>query len=239
MPLAVMGAMLEEVEHVVAELEEARSVSRGNRIYHRGTLWGHDAVVVFSHWGKVASAMTATTLISEFGADRIVFTGVAGGIDPSLRVGDVVVATRFVQHDLDARPLFARHEIPLLGRAYLDADPALTRALAFAARAYADARGDGARVVEGLVASGDRFFASDAARAELRDALPETLCVEMEGAAVAQVCAEYGVPLAVVRTISDAAGDHAATDFSAFLTQVASVYSHGILERLLRAGRTD
>jgi len=234
MPLAVMGAMPEEVEAIVAELQGVRTVSRGNRVYHRGTLWGHDAVVVFSHWGKVASAMTATTLIGEFGADRIVFTGVAGGIDPALRVGDVVVASRFVQHDLDARPLFARHEIPLLGRTYLDADPSLSIALGTAVRGYLAARGDGARMFEGLVASGDQFFASDAARAALRGALPETLCVEMEGAAVAQVCTEHGVPLAVVRTISDAAGDHAAGDFSTFLTTVASAYSRGILERLLR-----
>jgi adenosylhomocysteine nucleosidase len=249
MPLAVMGAMPEEVEHLVAELRDVRTVSRGNRAYHRGTLWGHDAVVVFSHWGKVASTMTATTLIAEMGCDRLIFTGVAGGIDPSLRVGDVVVASRLVQHDLDARPLFARHEIPLLGRTYLDADPSLSAAVRDAALAFlADVAADPdaptasamralgvtePRVVEGLVASGDQFFSSDAARAALRETLPDTLCVEMEGAAVAQVCAEYGVPLAVVRTISDAAGDHAAHDFSAFLGAVASVYSYRILQRLL------
>lgn len=233
MTLAIMGAMQEEVAAVVAELRDARAETRGNRVYHRGTLWGHDAIVVFSHWGKVAATMTATTLIEALGADRIVFTGVAGGIDPSLRVGDIVVATRLVQHDLDARPLFARHEIPLLGRTYLDADPALTNSLGAAARAYSASHPAAPRVVEGLIASGDQFFSSDAARSSLRDALPETLCVEMEGAAVAQVCAEHGVPLAVVRTISDAAGDHAATDFMTFLTSVASVYSHGILERML------
>jgi adenosylhomocysteine nucleosidase len=247
--LAVMGAMPDEVRHIVAELRDARTITRGNRQYHRGTLWGHDAVVVFSHWGKVASAMTAATLVGDMKAERMIFTGVAGGVDPSLRVGDVVVASRFVQHDLDARPLFARHEIPLLGRTYLDADPTLSAALADAARGFlaelaaapdtptaSAIRALGVaspRVVEGLVASGDRFFASDDARAELRRDLPETLCVEMEGAAVAQVCAEHGVPLAVVRTISDAAGDSAATDFTAFLEAVASTYSHGILRRLL------
>lgn len=246
-PLAVMGAMPEEVAHLVAEVEGARVVRRGNREYHRGTLWGHDAVVVFSHWGKVAAAMTATTLLAEFGADRLLFTGVAGGIDPSLRVGDVVVATAFVQHDLDARPIFPRWEIPLLGRTRLDADPALRAALGDAARAFlasdasAGAMADALasfgiaapRVVEGLVASGDRFFASDAARAELRRDLPDVLCVEMEGAAVAQVCAEHDVPCAVVRTISDAAGDDAAVDFLAFIRTVASGYSHGILRRAL------
>ena len=248
--IAIMGAMPDEVRHLVDELRDVRTVTRGNRAYHRGTLWGHDAVVVFSHWGKVASAMTATTLVGEMGAERLVFTGVAGGIDPALRVGDVVVATRLVQHDLDARPLFARHEIPLLGRTYLDADPTLTAAVRDAARAFladlaldpdtptaAAVRALGVeapRVADGLVASGDRFFASDAARAELRRDLPDALCVEMEGAAVAQVCAEHGVPFAVVRTISDAAGDHAAHDFSTFLTTVASAYSLGILERLLR-----
>jgi adenosylhomocysteine nucleosidase len=235
MTLAVMGAMPEEVAHLLPELHDARVVRHGNRDFHRGTLWGHDAVVVFSHWGKVASTMTATSLVTEFGATRLVFTGVAGGIDPSLRVGDVVVATRLVQHDLDARPLFARFEIPLLGRTFLEPDAALARDLAAAARAYLAARGSGASVTEGLVASGDQFFSSDARRGELRDALPDALCVEMEGAAVAQVCAEFGVPFAIVRTISDAAGDSAAVDFSRFLTEVASEYSHGILRRLLGA----
>src|SRR5207302_2739075 len=103
--LAIMGAMPDEVRHLVHELREVQTLVRGNRAYHRGTLWGHDTVVVFSHWGKVASAMTATTLVGELGAERLIFTGVAGGIDPALRVGDVVVATRLVQHDLDARPL--------------------------------------------------------------------------------------------------------------------------------------
>jgi adenosylhomocysteine nucleosidase len=247
--LAIMGAMPDEVRHLVDALRDVRTVTRGNRRYHHGTLWGHDAVVVFSHWGKVASAMTATTLVGELEADRLVFTGVAGGVDPALRVGDVVIATRLVQHDLDARPLFARHEIPLLGRTYLDADATLTASIRDAARAFlaevasapdtptaAAMRALGVerpRVVEGLVASGDRFFASDAARAELRVDLPDVRCVEMEGAAVAQVCAEHGVPFAVVRTISDAAGDSAAIDFTAFLEAVASTYSHEILRRWL------
>lgn len=234
---AIMGAMPEEVAHLVAELRDAATTRHGNRAYHRGTLWGHDAVVVFSHWGKVAAAMTATTLVTEFGADRLLFTGVAGGVDPALRVGDVVVATRLVQHDLDARPLFARHEIPLLGRTYLEPDRALRAALADASRAYLAERGGDARVVEGLVASGDQFFSADAAREALRRDLPDAACVEMEGAAVAQVCTEYGVPFAVVRTISDAAGDTAAVDFPAFLRDVASAYSHGILRRLLADAR--
>jgi adenosylhomocysteine nucleosidase len=249
MPLAIMGAMPDEVAHLIEELRDRKTVTRGGREYHRGVLWGHEAVVVFSHWGKVASAMTATALIGEFGADRVVFTGVAGGIDPSLGVGDIVVATQLVQHDLDARPLFARYEIPLLGRTRLDADPALRASVRDAAAAFVDdlarapdsptaaairAAGVGApRVVEGLVASGDQFFASDAARAALRRDLPDALCVEMEGAAVAQVCVEHGVPLAVVRTISDAAGEHAAVDFTTFLTAVASTYSHGILRHWL------
>ncbi|AHG92317.1 purine or other phosphorylase family 1 (plasmid) [Gemmatirosa kalamazoonensis] len=250
--LAIMGAMPDEVRHLVDALRDVRTVTRGNRRYHRGTLWGHDVVVVFSHWGKVASAMTATTLVSELGAELLLFTGVAGGVDPTLRVGDVVVATRLVQHDLDARPLFARHEIPLLGRTYLEADPTLRAAVHDAAATFLSevanapdtpvatalrAVGVSApRVVEGLVASGDRFFASDAARAELRRDLPETTCVEMEGAAVAQVCVEHGVPFAVVRTISDAAGDHAAVDFTTFLEAVASTYSHEILRRMLGGG---
>src|SRR5262249_52954314 len=92
------------------------------------------------------------------------------------------------------------------------------------------------RVVEAEVASGDRFFASRHDREQLRSALPGVACVEMEGAAVAQVCHEYGVPFVVIRTISDGADEGAAVDFPRFARQIASVYSHGILKNLLADG---
>ena len=225
---------------------ERREVAAG-REFRRGHWHGHELVAVLSRVGKVAAATTATVLIERFGVDRIVFTGAAGGLAEGVAVGDVVVARAFLQHDLDASPLFQRHEVPLYGRARFGTDPALSDALAAAARAVlaqpASTLGPDAvrefalgapAVHEGLVVSGDRFVATSAESAALRQALPDALAVEMEGAAVAQVCHDYGVPFAALRTVSDRADDAAHVDFTRFIDQVASRYSAAVLEQYFR-----
>ncbi len=244
-----MGAMPEEVSSIVAAMGAVTARTVAGRAFRLGRLRGYDAVVVESRWGKVAAATTATHLISTFGVSHIVFTGVAGAIDPALRIGDIVVARDLYQHDLDASPIFPPMQIPLLGVTALRADPELSRRLAAAAAAFvadglnraipAAARAEFGitvpRIAVGDVATGDRFFSSAGAAADLRRRLPSALCVEMEGAAVAQVCHEHGVPFAVVRTISDAA-DHAAhIDFPRFLGAIAGAYAIGVVDRFLSA----
>lgn len=233
MRIGIMGAMLEEVRGLLDEMGPEREITEaGGRTYHRGQLFGREVVVAFSRWGKVAAATTATHLIVSHGVEEIVFTGVAGAADPSLRVGDVVVASSLVQHDMDARPLYPRHEIPLLGLAAFPSDPARVEKALGAARGFLEGR----NAIAGAIASGDRFFASRADLEELLARLPDVACVEMEGAAVAQVCHEYGVPLTVIRTISDAADEEAPMDFTRFVEEVASKTAHGVLKRLLAPG---
>src|SRR5262249_14718218 len=160
-----------------------------------------EVVVAFSRWGKVAAASTATELILEYGADRIVCSGIAGALDPSLRIGDVVVATRLFQHDMDASPFFAPTEIPLLGVKGLPTDEGMSRGLMAAAEAFL-AEGEGAqgmhpagrRAVRADIASGDRVIAGDTSRRAVLSLVPTAAAVEMEGAAIAQVCFEHGVP---------------------------------------------
>ncbi|NEQ52737.1 MAG: 5'-methylthioadenosine/adenosylhomocysteine nucleosidase [Leptolyngbya sp. SIO3F4] len=249
MAIAIMSAMDEENAKLVAELGDSRdTVEKGMRVYHSGMLWGIPSVVVFSRWGKVAAATTATYLIAEFEVDEIIFTGVAGGADPALRPGDVVVATELCQHDMNATPLFPRHEIPLIGKSTfesngdrrLQAIDAAKRFLQNELTSQVDAtilKEFGIvnpKVIEGEVASGDSFIAAAAELQELKSRLPRAACVEMEGAAVAQVCYEYGVPVTVIRTISDAADEDAVIDFPKFISTVASTYSHGILEQLFK-----
>jgi adenosylhomocysteine nucleosidase len=247
MPIGIMAAMQEEIDTLLKELPaDSEVVNDGRRTYHSGHLWGTPAVVVFSRWGKVAAATTATHLISDFGVAEILFSGVAGAAQSGLNVGDVVVGARLWQHDMDARPLFARHEIPLLGRSSFASDEKRRDQLLHAAAAFlrddlptaaseatrAAFHIQSPRAVAGDIASGDKFFADRADLADLLLRLPTIAAVDMESAAVAQVCHEYGVPFTVVRTISDAADESAAHDFPRFLTQVASAYSHGILKRL-------
>jgi adenosylhomocysteine nucleosidase len=248
MTIGIMAAMQEEIDTHLQELPaDSVVIDDRQRTYHSGRLWGTPVVVVFSRWGKVAAATTATHLIADFSVDEILFTGVAGAAQPGLNVGDVVVGTRLWQHDMDARPLFARHEIPLLGHSSFAGDERRRNQLLGAAAAFlrddlhtavsAATRAafhiQSPKAVAGDIASGDKFFADRADLADLLLRLPTIAAVDMESAAVAQVCHEYGVPFTVVRTISDAADESAAHDFPRFLTQVASAYSHGILQRLL------
>jgi adenosylhomocysteine nucleosidase len=244
--IGIMSAMHEELAAVLAAMPDEQRVTVAGRDFWVGHWQGHAVVAVLSRIGKVAAATTATVLLERFGADTLVFTGVAGGLGCGVRVGDVVVADGFVQHDMDASPLFPRHEVPLYGRARFDADAQLAAQLAQASeQVLANAvlhLGAGTltefqlhapRVHQGLILSGDRFVSTSAESHALREALPEALAVEMEGAAVAQVCQDYGVPFAAVRTISDRADDAAHTDFQRFIREVASRYSLAILSQWL------
>jgi adenosylhomocysteine nucleosidase len=234
--LAIVGAMHEEITALRPCLENPRIERRAGRDFHFGRLDGHDVIVVRCGIGKVAAATTTAVLLDAFDAAALLFTGVAGGLGAGVRVGDIVVATTLLQHDMNAEPLFPRWEVPLTGRARFDADPAWTGRLAAASRALAaDAMHAAAATIhQGLVVSGDRFVATRAESDQLRALLPDALAVEMEGAAVAQVCHDFGRPFAVVRTISDRADDAAHGDFQRFVCDVAAPYSRDIVRAALR-----
>jgi adenosylhomocysteine nucleosidase len=244
--IALVSAMHEELAAVLARMPDEQKTVVAGREFWVGHWHGHDVVAVLSRIGKVAAATTATTLIERFGVSRIVFTGVAGGLAPQVNVGDVVVAREFIQHDMDASPLFPRHEVPLTGMTRFAANAALSDALAAAAPlAMQDMLANlpssewlnidlsKAQVHQGLIASGDRFVSQTSESQVLQRDLPDALAVEMECAAMAQVCYDYGVPLAAVRTISDRADDGAHVDFPRFIQSIASRYSVAVLDRLL------
>ena len=240
--MAIVGAMDEEIAALLPCLDHARRERRAGRDFHLGRLDGHDVVLVRCGIGKVAAATTVAVLASEFGPKALLFTGVAGGLAPGVQVGDVVLARELLQHDMDASPLFPRYEVPLTGRSRFPVDEPLSDHLAAAAlQCLIDApHALGAehlaefgiatpRLHEGLVISGDRFVATAAESAALRLALPDALAVEMEGAAVAQVCADFGLPFALLRVISDRADDTAHHDFLRFTREVASVLTRLIV----------
>ena len=244
MTLAIVGAMPQELGALLPHLEGARTERLAGRSFHRGRLAGRDVVLVLSGIGKVAAAATAALLIDRLGARALLFTGVAGGLGAGVRVGDVVVAQELLQHDLDASPLFPRWEVPLTGRSRFAAEPALAATLLAACDEVLAAPHPGLAALglhaprrhTGLVVSGDRFVSSAAESAALRGALPDALAVEMEGAATAQVCADFGCPLAVLRTVSDRADDQAHVDFGRFVAEVAAGYSRDIVLAALRRG---
>jgi len=236
--LAIVGAMHEEIAALRPCLEGPRTERRAGRDFHFGRLDGHDVILVRCGIGKVAAATTAAVLLDTFDAAALLFTGVAGGLGEGVRVGDIVVASTLLQHDMNAEPLFPRWEVPLTGRARFDADAAWSARLAQASRALAadGAHARAATIHAGLVVSGDRFVATRAESDALRAALPDALAVEMEGAAVAQVCHDFGRPFGVVRTISDHADDAAHGDFQRFVRDVAAPYSRDIVRAALAPG---
>jgi adenosylhomocysteine nucleosidase len=226
--LAIVSAMHEELRALLPALTDARRERLAGRDFHVGMLAGRPAVLVLTGIGKVAAATTTALLLDRFDVPSLVFTGVAGGLGEGVAVGDVVIARELLQHDLDASPLFPRYEVPLTGRSRFAADAALSNALAQAAPA-------GARVHQGLIVSGDRFVSTAAESTALRAALPDALAVEMEGAAVAQVCHDFERRFAVLRTVSDRADDSAHVDFTRFVEDVAARLTHDIVLRALPA----
>jgi adenosylhomocysteine nucleosidase len=240
--IGIIAAMEQELAAIMAAARAEGPLTTqvlAGRPLHQGTLAGRPVVLAQSGVGKVAAAATSALLATT--ADTMIMVGTAGGLGDSAP-GDVVVATELLQHDFDARPLWPQWVLPGVGQSRIATDPALTELLAAAAEAVcAEHRPDLAnlgleagRAHRGLVISGDQFIGSAEASAALQAALPEALAVEMEGAAVAQVCRTAGVRFALARTVSDRADHHAALDFQAFLEQVAAPYARDLVLALLR-----
>ncbi len=245
--IGILGAMAQEIDEVKGLLRDKTIVKIANREFVVGKINGIACVVAFSKWGKVAATITATLLIQEFGVTDLFFIGTAGALADDLKVGDIVVSKRLVQHDLDARPIISRFELPLLNRVYVDSNPELTE---LAGKAVSNLLAKGVEYMVGEeavkefnlaptlhfgdIASGDQFVNSNERREEILGLLPNVLCVEMEGAAVAQVCLEFGTPFTVIRTISDTADHNARVDFGKFIVEVANAYSRAIIGEIMR-----
>jgi|WetSurMetagenome_2_1015567.scaffolds.fasta_scaffold385009_1 adenosylhomocysteine nucleosidase len=260
MSIGILSASKEEIELILNDLQKSSCETIGSRNYYSGSLYGRDAVVNVSGWGKVASASAAAAMIMRFGVKSLFFCGAAGAADPALNIGDIIIGSKFVQHDIDAQPIFAKYQVPPLGIScfkmgpdfkkeptFFNADPNLQKAAFKAAKNFVsenlhnDIPGKLLNqfnikkpgIYQGLVATGDQFIRSIEKMNELRSELPEIKCVEMEGASVAQVCAHHGVPFGCIRIISDKADHSAKIDFEAFISGIASYFTRGIVRDLL------
>jgi adenosylhomocysteine nucleosidase len=234
-----------ELREVLRCLPDARQERHAGRTFHVGHWHGHEVVAVLTGIGKVAAALTTTMLAERYQVGSVVFTGAAGGLHPEVKVGDWIVAQACLQHDMDASPLFPRHEVPLTGLSRFPVDPGVTLRLKQAAVGALAMHGvpdttlaelglTTPRLHEGLIISGDRFVSSHAESEALRAALPDALGVEMEGAAVAQVCRDLHLPFALLRYVSDRADDDAHVDFVRFMDEVASVWTRQLLDVYLQ-----
>jgi len=241
---AIVAALEDEIAQILLSMNVVESLEVAGRKFWLATYHGKKVVIVLSGIGKVAAAITTICLIKDFGVSKIVFTGVAGGVSDTLNIGDIVVGTQFVQHDMDASPLFPRYVVPGYKSPYFSADEEITKNLLKACEKALKVISEEGAIYEkfklknaqtkcGEILSGDQFIANSDIRNKLSEEHPQALAVEMEGAAVAQVCLDFGIKFGVVRTISDAASDSAEIDFTQFLTSVASRYSALIIKEYL------
>jgi len=238
--VGIMSAMPQEADLILSAMQDKTTVRIGTRECTQGTLEGTPVIFSLAGVGKAAAASTATLLIAQFKADTIIFTGVAGG-GGATRIGDLVIGTHYLQHDLDLRPIFPQFHIYSLNQQIIEADPQLVREMRAAAERFF-AKGvsfpelgiHNPRIHEGSIVSGDQFIATQAQHQAIVESTKKLLphgfhAIEMEGAAVAQVCTELKVPFVVIRAISDKANDQATVDFPLFIEKVGSRYSYGIV----------
>lgn len=247
MTIAIQCAIPQELAVLRAELDHRESVEIAHFRFDHGRLFGRDVVLVGTGIGKVNAAVVATHLIDRFGAKTIVFSGVAGGLDPALAIGDVVIAERLIQHDFGwfeeerlnpYQPGHLPFFLPTERFGYsLAPDTQARIAAALEGLALepmaAEAGGGGRppRIVFGTVVTGDQYVNCEATRRHLFE-VHGGHAAEMEGAALAQVCEMHGVECVVIRALSDLAGHSSRIDFNAFVEAV-SQSSARIVERVL------
>ena len=212
----VIGAMDIEVEVIRAAMEITEEKIISGIPFVTGTLSGCPVLLARCGIGKVNAAVCAQIMVSVFGVDAILNTGVAGAVAHGIRQGDIVVASRFVQHDVDTSPIGDPVGfVSTVNRLYFEADGEMSARLQAAV-------GDKARTRIGTIATGDQFVADRRVTEKLRTLFDATAC-DMEGGAIAQVCTLADIPFAAVRCISDSADEQATMDYPAFAAGAAEI----------------
>lgn len=214
MKIAIMGAMPEEIAPILEKLGSYKTIEYAGNRYYEATYRDVDLVVAYSKIGKVFSALTATTMIEHFGADRLLFSGVAGAISPTLKVGDLIVATKLSQHDLDITAFGHPYGYVPEGAVFVEADKQMIELSKKVASEMLK------NVQEGIIATGDQFVANEERKSWIGTTFGAD-ALEMEGGSVAVVCDALGVPFFILRAISDAADMDASFSFDAFLESSA------------------
>ncbi len=210
--IGIIGAMEEEVAALKEDMQEKEILVKARMEFCRGKLYGRDAVVVRSGIGKVNAAVCTQILVDEFGVDALINTGVAGSLNADIDIGDLVISTDAVHHDMDAT-IFGDPvgQVPRMDVFSFEADEALIQK----AKAANEKANPEIRTFSGRVVSGDQFVSS----AEVKERLVSQFhasCTEMEGTAIAHTAYLNDVPFVIIRAISDKADNSATMDYPAF-----------------------
>lgn len=228
MTTAIIGAMEQEVVALRELIQDCETYKFAGCEFYSGTIEGQQVVVTRSGIGKVAAAIATSVLIERYQPSRVINTGSAGGFDPSLKVGDVVISSEVRYHDVDLTAFnYEMGQLPGNPAAYI-ADGKLVDVAKQAA-----AEQSGHKIISGLICTGDIFMAAPERVAKARADFPTMAAVEMEGAAIAQVCHLANVPFVVIRSLSDIAGTESPVSFDAFL-ETAAKHSTALVLAMLK-----
>lgn len=229
MRIGIIGAMNEEIIELKAVMEGIKEEKIGNLEFFSGKLEDKDVVLVECGIGKVNAAICATLMKEHFNVDKLLFTGVAGGVDPRVDIGDIVVGTDLVEHDFDCTAFgYEIGKIPRMDEFKFKCDEELVNlAYNMAVRVFGEEK-----VWKGRIVSGDQFVASVEKIKWLKETF-DAYCTEMEGASVAHVCYSLNIPFVIIRAISDKANHDAKVDYPEFV-KVAAKNSKTIVEGMLR-----
>lgn len=207
----IAGAIENEVRYIIDNLTEGSVSQWGRRFVHTGKIKNKDVVVMATGIGKVKSAASIQYMLDHFPVEAVIFTGMAGSVNPEVKSGDIVISQKVVQHDFD---LDGKGRVEGMKIPWFEADPGLVD---LAVRAGRDL-GFGDRVRLGTVLTGDQAIIDTKKRQWLRDTFRGD-CVEMEGAAVASVCFQNGIPSVIIRAITDLADENTRNDFHRTMPQ--------------------
>ena len=228
--IGIIGAMHEEIIELKEMMENLEEIKILNFSFYRGILEGKEIILVEGGIGKVNSSVCTTLLIDRFNIDKLIFTGVAGGTNPNINVGDIVISKELIEHDFNCVAFGMKPgEIPRMDTSIFKADETLVRI----AEESANNIFDKSSIYTGRIVSGDEFVAEPKKINWLRETF-NSECTEMEGAAVAHVCHLFNLPFVIIRSISDKANDDAKTDFQEFVKLAAKNSKNLIVEMLRR-----
>ncbi|MCJ8007424.1 5'-methylthioadenosine/adenosylhomocysteine nucleosidase [Lederbergia wuyishanensis] len=226
----IIGAMKEEVEILHGKMNIEKTETVAGMVFYKGTLDGEKIVLVQSGVGKVNAAVCAEILVDHFGVNYLINSGVAGGLNPDVKIGDIVISTDAVQHDVDITAL--GEEPGVISRMDTSVFKADDKLIQLAQKA-AERLSKDIHVFQGRIASGDQFIASDEKKAEINKNF-SPYAVEMEGAAIAHVASLNKTPFVVIRAISDDASGEADVKYEDFVKSAAKNASE-MIEQMIKS----